>query len=78
MKGATVNTYDFDCTEPIQLKRLREEAEKEWDEMSYHDYKSWLYEYAEAGNLISENGNTSEQKKEMFIQEYVEYNWLKE
>jgi hypothetical protein len=78
MKGAIVTTYDLDCTEPVQLKKLREEAEKEWDEMSYHDYKLWVYEYAESGNDINENAHTSQEKEEMYIREYVECNWVKE
>ncbi len=71
-------TYDIDCTEPVQLKKLREEAEKEWDEMSPNDYKSWLHDYTESGNDISENAHTSQEKEEMYIREYVEYNWIKE
>lgn len=73
-----MTTYDLDCTEPVQLKRLREEAEKEWDEMSPNDYKAWLYDYAESGNDISENAHTSQEKEEMYIREYVECNWIKE
>ena len=78
MKGAIVYDYDLDCTEPVQLKKLREEAEKEWEEMSYNDYKAWLYDYAYSGNDISENAHTSQEKEEMYIREYVEYNWVKE
>jgi magnesium-transporting ATPase (P-type) len=78
MKGVIVWTYDNDCTEPVQLAKLRKEAEEAWDAMSASDYRLWVYEYAESGNLISENANTSEEKEEMFIQEYVEVNWVKE
>jgi hypothetical protein len=78
MKGVIVWTYDNDCTEPVQLAKLRKEAEEEWDAMTASDYRLWVYEYAESGNLISENGNTSEEIEEMFIQEYVEVNWVKE
>ena len=42
--------------------------------MSYHDYKLWLYEYAESGNDISENAHTVQEQEEMFIQEYIEVN----
>lgn len=73
-----MTTYDLDCTEPVQLKKLREEAEREWDKMSSNDYKAWLYEYAESGNDISENAHTSQEKEEMYIREYVECNWVKE
>jgi magnesium-transporting ATPase (P-type) len=73
-----MHTYDNDCTEPVQLAKLRKQAEEEWDEMTASDYRLWMYEYAESGNLISENANTSEEIEEMFIQEYVEVNWVKE
>jgi hypothetical protein len=61
-----------------QIERLRKEAEQAWEDMDTADYRLWFSEYAEAGNLISENANTSSEKEEMFIQEYIEYNWIKE
>ena len=61
-----------------QIERLRKEAEEAWEDMDAADYKLWMYEYAESGNLISENANTSEEKEEMFIQEYIEANWVEE
>lgn len=61
-----------------QIERLRKEAEQAWEDMDAADYRLWFSEYAEAGNLISENANTSSEKEEMFIQEYIEYNWIKE
>ncbi len=59
-----------------QLEALREEAEEAWESMSSGDYALWFSEYAEAGGYISENANTSEEKEEMFIQEYIEANWV--
>jgi hypothetical protein len=61
-----------------QIERLRNEAEEAWQNMDAADYTLWFSEYAEAGNLISENANTSSEKEEMFIQEYIEYNFVKE
>lgn len=61
-----------------QIERLRKEAEQAWQDMDATDYRLWFSEYAEAGNLISENANTSSQKEEMFIQEYIEANWVEE
>jgi predicted KAP-like P-loop ATPase len=55
-----------------QQEKLRKEAEEVLEKMDWHDWKCWKQEYAEAGNLISENGNTYEEKCEMFIQEYIE------
>lgn len=60
-----------------QLEKLREEAEEVLENMDSHDWEYWKREYAEVGNLISENGNTTEEKYEMFIQEYIEVNWVK-
>lgn len=60
-----------------QLEKLREEAEEVLENMDWHDWEYWKREYAEVGNLISENGNTTEEKYEMFIQEYIEVNWVK-
>lgn len=52
---------------------LRQEAEEAWDNMDSGDYALWFSEYAEAGYLISET-NTSAEKQEMFIEEYIEVN----
>lgn len=55
-------------------QQLRKEAEEVLENMDWHDWQHWKREYAEAGNLISENGNTHEEMEEMFIQEYIECN----
>ena len=61
-----------------QTERLRTEAKQAWENMDAAEYRLWFSEYAKAGNLISENANTSSEKEEMFIQEYIEYNFIKE
>lgn len=55
-------------------QQLRKEAEEVLENMDWHDWQYWKQEYAEEGNLISENGNTAEEKYEMFIQDYIECN----
>lgn len=53
---------------------LRAEAEEILENMTAEEWKLWKWEYADAGNDISENAHTVEQKEEMFIQEYIEVN----
>lgn len=58
-----------------RIDKLRKEAEEAWDNMDSGDYREWFSAYAEAGHLISET-DTSSEIQEMFIDEYVDINWL--
>ena len=53
---------------------LREEAEKAYEDMTYADWKCWVADYADGGNMISLNANTDDEIMEMFVQEYIEVN----
>ena len=53
---------------------LRAEAEEILENMTSEEWKLWKWEYADAGNDISENAHTAQEKEEMFIQEYIEVN----
>jgi len=65
-------------TAETQAEKLRKEAEETWENMDYHDFKLWKEEYAESGNDISDSAHTSREMEEMFIEEYIEVNWVGE
>jgi predicted KAP-like P-loop ATPase len=65
-------------TAKTQSEKLRQEAEEVLENMDSGDWQFWKQEYAEAGNDISENAHTAQEKEEMFIQEYIEANWVNE
>ena len=58
-----------------RIDKLTKEAEEAWDSMDAGDYQEWRSAYTEAGNMISA-GDTSSEIQEMFIDEYIDINWL--
>jgi len=61
-------------SEITMLEKLRDEAEEVLQNMTPQEWEAWKKDYSEVGNDISDNAHTTEEKQEMFIQEYIEMN----